>query len=251
MCEPVSWTAVTVAAIGAVVSAGTAYAANQAQTAGANAQDRMQAAAIEDNTRRKQDLINQETANQENLRTGQTQAVNQQIDSKAPDAQAADLAAKEAARKNVYKIDLDPSKQYLPGQSDAPAIIRNAIDSKVGDTLNQVSGWNDNKAKLDAWSDLGVSNAIGDSRTGSTVGQIGGFRRAGLGLLDTSTDAIDASLTARQMAAARAGRAQRSLGDLLAGGSAVSAVGAGKAASRIDWTNPNSTYTNNQQGGLF
>jgi hypothetical protein len=121
-----------------------------------------------------------------------------------PTIQAAqDKAAGE--RETAYRAAASPSiAGYLPGQSDAPQVVRDAVDSRRVANADTLGGEAQRKAALEAWSDALLGGRIAIGRSAQDVSREASFAQG-----SRSAGAME------QSAAKMKGQGWRTAGDML------------------------------------
>lgn len=133
----------------------------------------------------------------------------------------ATIAATEAATADraaeLRRVSTPATGQYLPGQGDAPQIVRDEIERRRAEAAGYLDQQGDARARLGGWGDalFGARQEIG--RSGQDVATEAGFARGSA-----------AVLPAELRAAQQRGQGWRTAGDLVTAGGMLGAPYASK-----------------------
>jgi hypothetical protein len=170
MCEPVLIASAALAAAGA---GATAY--GNAQSAKATNSALMQSTANTAEANRRAYEAARATTEQQAERNKQgVQAVTETVPAVSRPAVDAAAAAAAAQRQQQYRAAAPAETGYLPGQSSAPQVVRDAVDAERAKTAGTLGAQADALAQMRGWSDalFGVGRNI--TGTQERVQRIGG-----------------------------------------------------------------------------
>jgi hypothetical protein len=214
---------------------------SKAQSMRANAE----AQAYADNTNTKTNLQRAEWSRQDALQGQQTDRLNTQIGDQGADAQAKKLSDAIAARTADYEkaITENPAQaSYLPGQADAPKIIRDQVGKSLSDAIARARSNAANKAQLEGFGDLSLGNQISNAHSAQDINLFGNMRKGSEGVLPVEFNAADQELQARRISAQRKGAGLSTVGGLLQAGGQL--YGMGSAGAGGGWTSWLNSGTN-------
>jgi hypothetical protein len=189
MCEVATIAALATAAIGA---AGTGM-----QMAGQQRADDSRAAAAMQATRRQRDMNNAAMA-------GVSPAIDATERSRVDDS----MAQAQGQRADTYAGAINPQTEYLPSQSTAPQVVRDAVDRARGENADYLGQRADALARLGSWGDTLFGLRTGVQRANENSAVQGSLSRGAAGLLPGA-----------MAAAGSAGSGLRQAGDLAVFGS--------------------------------
>jgi len=135
-----------------------------------------------------------------------------------PAEQAAAADARNAALIAATKSADPGAEGYLPGSSSAPAVVAAAAENAGAAANSRTAGLARALATLGGLTDQLQQNDIRIGRNGQIIGQLGGFKRGSLGVLQSELDA-----------AKQKGRTLRTLGGLAQSIGQMALMGGGGA----------------------